>query len=183
MRIIAGRWRGKKIEAPAGAGTRPTSDRAREMIFNVLMSLFLKAGKRWENMTFADVFAGSGAVGIEALSRGAREVICLENGREARACLARNIAGLVGIRNIGDAMTVPAHDPVDVLFMDAPYGQGLWQQAAGALSAQGWIGDETLIIVEMDREKPEKLLENWEEIRACSAGRNLFKLAKRKRRS
>ena len=79
MRIIAGNLRGKLIKAPEGSNTRPTSDRAREMVFNILTSLFLKQGKLWPDITFADVFSGSGAMGIEALSRGAREVFCVEN--------------------------------------------------------------------------------------------------------
>ena len=78
MRIVAGTYRGKQIMAPDSLTTRPTADRARESLFNMLNSLLMKEGKIWTDITFADVFSGTGAVGIEALSRGAKEVFCFE---------------------------------------------------------------------------------------------------------
>lgn len=182
MRIVSGKWRGKTIHAPEGTATRPTSDRARETLFNILNAMLLKEGRQWCDISFADVFAGSGGVGIEALSRGARHVICVENNPVALTCLRQNITGMAGIEVISrDALMPPAGAAVDILFMDAPYGKGLWQTALRALATAGWIGDKTLIIIETDNGLTEEVPDGYEMVRERAAGRNKFLFAKKRR--
>lgn len=180
MRIIAGKWRGKKLMAPEGLTTRPTSDRAKEMLFNILNTYLFKQGRSWEDFAFADVFAGSGGIGIEALSRGAKKVFFIENDRLALSCLKRNITGIVGAEIIVQDATQPSsHAPVDIVFMDAPYGKGLWQNALMAMNESGWISKKTLIIIETDRDNEESLPDGWDLEQKRSAGRNIFLFAYR----
>ncbi len=184
MRIVAGKWRGKTIQAPVGDTTRPTSDRAREMLFNILTSLLLKEGRQWHDISFADVFSGSGAIGIEALSRGARHVWCFENNSTAFTCLRQNAIGLNQIELMNrDALSPPIGKTVDILFMDAPYGKGLWQSALEAFEKAGWIDSETLVIIETDSRLKESLPESYILIQERSAGRNTFLFAKKKTNS
>ena len=146
MRIIAGEWRGRTIEAPAGRDTRPTSDRAREGLFSMLQS---RLGS-FEGLRVADLFAGTGALGLEALSRGAAHCIFVEKHRPALDALARNIAKLgAGERTDLRAQSIEhvALAPCDVLFMDPPYGRGLAQAALDCapqwLAPGGWVALET----------------------------------------
>ena len=178
MRIIAGTLRGKVLTAPQGANTRPTADRARESLFNILNSLLLKGGFSWDKITFADVFAGSGAVGLEAYSRGAQAVFCVENDPSALKALRTNAQGLSKIHILGSsALNPPAHAPVDILFMDAPYGKGLWQLALGAFDAAGWITPKTLIIIETDQKLHEALPKGYCLLQGRNQGRNTFLFA------
>ena len=180
MRVIAGTFRGKVISAPEGMGTRPTADRARESLFNILNSLLMKNGKLWSDLTFADVFSGSGAIGIEALSRGARDVFCIENDPAALITLKKNVQDLSCIHILNqNALTPSPHSPVDVLFMDAPYGKGLWQKALSAFQKAGWIEAQTLIIIETDHKLHETLPIGYTLIQERSQGRNTFLFAKR----
>jgi 16S rRNA (guanine966-N2)-methyltransferase len=146
MRIIAGAWRGRPIEAPAGQATRPTSDRAREGLFSMLAS---RLGT-FEGLQVADLFAGTGALGLEALSRGAAHCTFVEKDRAALDILKRNVAKL----GAGDRADVRAQSaehvslpPCDLVLMDPPYGAGLAQgaldRAADWLAAGGWISLET----------------------------------------
>ena len=184
MRIIAGNLRGKLIKAPEGQNTRPTSDRAREMVFNILTSYFLKQGKLWPDIIFADIFSGSGAMGIEALSRGAKEVLCLENEAAALSCLRQNVQGLKSVRLLAQNALMPMpYKPVSVLFMDAPYGQGLWQKALPAFQSAGWIDNHTLIIIETDKKLKENLPTGYTLLQERSAGRNTFLFAKQEKES
>lgn len=126
MRVVAGELRGRRIEAPAGDRTRPTTDKVREAVFNALGSLEVLDGA-----TVLDLFAGSGAMGIEALSRGAARCTFVENDRAALAALRRNLdsLGLAGRSTVvaGDARTAArAHGRVDVLIADPPYGDTDW---------------------------------------------------------
>ena len=147
MRIIAGAWRGRPIEAPSGIVTRPTSDRAREGLFSMLAS---RIGS-FEGLQVADLFAGTGALGLEALSRGAAYCTFVEKDRAALDALKRNIAKLgAGERSDVRAQAVehaPAPAPCDIVFMDPPYGAGLappaLERAAGWLAPGGWISLET----------------------------------------
>lgn len=184
MRVVGGTYRGKKIIAPESMETRPTADRARESLFNILNSWLLKQGKTWSEISFADVFAGTGAIGIEALSRGAKEVFCFENGKEALNCIRQNIKGLEGIHVFsGNALEPSLHEPVQILFMDAPYGKGLWQKALPAFDKSGWIGDETLVIIETDKKLSEVLPPEFVLLQERSAGRNVFLFAKKEKES
>ena len=93
MRIISGKFKGRTLMAPP-EGTRPTSDRAKEMLFDMLSSFLMKQGKRWENLKFADVFSGSGAVGLEAVSRGCKQVYLFENNIQAQKTIRQNGKGM-----------------------------------------------------------------------------------------
>ncbi|HST36957.1 MAG TPA: 16S rRNA (guanine(966)-N(2))-methyltransferase RsmD [Allosphingosinicella sp.] len=145
MRIIAGEWRGRAIEAPAGDATRPTSDRAREGLFSMLAS---RLGS-FEGLQVADLFAGTGALGLEALSRGAAFCTFVERDRAALDTLKRNIAKLGAaprsdVRAQGvEHVTLP---PCDLILMDPPYGAGLAQpaldRAAQWLAPGGWLSVE-----------------------------------------
>ena len=129
MRIIAGAWRGRKLVAPAGLATRPTSDRAREAIFSMLAS---RVGS-FEGLRVADLFAGSGALGLEALSRGAAFCVFVDNDRAAADAIRANIAALGASGELlpGGAEHVRMPGPLDLAFLDPPYGSGL---AAAALA-------------------------------------------------
>src|SRR5881628_1352305 len=122
MRIIAGQWRGRKLIAPAGQSTRPTSDRAREALFSMLAS---RIGS-FADLRVADLFAGSGALGLEALSRGAAHATFVDNNASAAAAIRRNAEKLkapVQIMTLS-ALSLPKSVPFDIVFADPPYGPG-----------------------------------------------------------
>ncbi|MFZ5610151.1 MAG: 16S rRNA (guanine(966)-N(2))-methyltransferase RsmD [Pseudomonadota bacterium] len=155
MRIIAGRFRGRRLQAPAGVGTRPSSDRLREALFNLLAH---RPGPPLENALIGDFFAGTGALGLEALSRGARHAFFVEPARQALAALRANIARLgVGGQSTVHAIDArrlpPAAQALDFLFLDPPYGQGLALPALERAMAQGWLKSGSLIIVEAGRDE------------------------------
>ena len=151
MRIIGGKYRGKKLVAPAGMQTRPTADRARESLFNIIDSYFLKNGLSWADMNVLDVFAGTGAVGIEALSRGAQKAFLVENNPLAcRAIRANQVAGVVLIeKEVARVGQAPAS--CDMVFLDPPYLKGLVEPALCVLTQNGWIGKQTLVVVEVEK--------------------------------
>lgn len=167
MRIIGGKYRGKKLSAPEGENTRPTADRARESVFNVLDSRFLKEGKAWAEMTVMDAFAGTGALGIESASRGAAVLFFVEKNREALKCLEEN---LLPIRRDGakvsifsDVLLLPdAARAVDLLFMDPPYRQGLAALGLSALKEKGWIDSMTLCVIEVEKKEVDVLPAGFE---------------------
>jgi len=151
MRIIAGQWRGRPISAPKGDATRPTADRTREALFSMLTS---RLGS-FAGLAVADLFAGSGALGLEALSRGAASCIFVEQDRTAIDALKANIAKLGGGASIGAdvrAQSVlalpPATKPLDLILMDPPYGTGAGMVALDKLNRLGWVGDATWISIE-----------------------------------
>ena len=145
MRIVAGRHRGRRLLAPPGETVRPTSDRAREALFNILSHGQLAAeGIPFAGAAVLDAFAGTGALGLEALSRGAAEAAFIEQDREALATLRRNIAALGegGRARIvpGDATRPPrAPSACALAFLDPPYRSGLAGAALTALDAAGWL--------------------------------------------
>ena len=147
MRIIAGQWRGRPLEAPAGGATRPTADRAREGLFSMLAS---RLGS-FEGLQVADLFAGTGALGLEALSRGAAYCTFVEKSRDALDSLARNIAKLgagerAAVQAGGVDHVLPPPRPCDLILMDPPYKTGLAQagvdRAAAWLAPGGWLSVE-----------------------------------------
>lgn len=176
MRIISGTFRGKKLIAPQGDTTRPTSDRAKETLFNLFNTWLLKTGHHWEEISFADVFAGSGAIGIEAASRGARMVSLFENDPKALACIQKNKESIprVQVYTCSALAPPPSTEPVDILFMDAPYGKQLWQQALTAFNRAGWIGSRTMVVIETDEALDETSPIGWRLIQDRHAGRNRF---------
>ncbi len=152
MRIVAGRLRGRVLNAPASRAIRPTSERLRESIFDILTHRYphLLEGAR-----VVDLFAGSGALGIEALSRGANFALFVDDGAEARALLRGNVEqlGLGGITRIwrADATKLgkaPAGAPFTLAFLDPPYAKGLAAPALAALAAGGWLAPGALCVVE-----------------------------------
>ena len=143
MRIIAGRWRGRVLIAPPGEATRPTADRTREALFSMLTS---RLGS-FEELRVADVFAGTGALGLEALSRGAARCTFVERDRDALAALKANIdkLGADGTDIRAQAAESFAGGPFDIVFMDPPYGSGLAQKILPrlALDPGAWVSVET----------------------------------------
>jgi 16S rRNA (guanine966-N2)-methyltransferase len=155
VRIVAGRHRGRRLLAPPGETVRPTSDRAREALFNILSHGQLAAeGIPFAGATVLDVFAGTGALGLEALSRGAAEAAFVEQDREALATLRQNIAALGEAARSrivpGDATRPPSAPLAYALaFLDPPYRSGLGAAALTALDAAGWLTPDALAVVEL----------------------------------
>ena len=176
MRIIAGTFRSRRLTAPPGVSTRPTSDRLRETLFNVLAA-------RIEDSVFIDAYAGAGGVGLEAISRGARQVYLIENERKALRAIRANIAeleigegievlereALIALRQL-DALKVAC----DLCFLDPPYSaHGEYAQALGFLSQSTLIGEKSWVIAEHDRffDPGAKVgsLERWRELKQGDA--------------
>lgn len=149
MRIIAGQWRGRPIQAPAGTETRPTSDRARETLFSMLAS---RIGS-FDGLLVADLFAGSGALGLEALSRGAAGAIFVEQDAAALRSLRANIAAFRAQQQCdvraGSVLTLgPAREVPDVIFLDPPYGTSAGVVALDRMARLGWLGPASWISLE-----------------------------------
>ena len=153
MRIVAGQWRGRPLVAPKGDTTRPTADRTREALFSMLAS---RLGS-FDGLAVADLFAGSGALGLEALSRGAATCLFVEQDRAALDALRANVAALKATGTDVRAASVlalgPARAPLDLVMMDPPYGSGAGAVAADKLARLGWIGDATWVTVETARDE------------------------------
>ena len=153
MRIIAGRFRGAKLAAPKDDAVRPTSDRVREALFNVLVHGI--EGLEIEGARVLDLFAGTGALGMEALSRGARYCLFIEQNPVARGLLRRNVEALqlTGVTRIWrrDATKLgPAGnlEPFDLMFLDPPYGKGLGELALAAANEGSWIKSGAIAVLE-----------------------------------
>jgi 16S rRNA (guanine966-N2)-methyltransferase len=155
MRIIAGRHRGRLLAAPPGEDVRPTGERAREALFNILAhGKFAAVGPAYGGVRVLDAFAGTGAFGLEALSRGAAEVVFIENSRAALPILRQNIAALgetTRTRIVSGDATAPPRGlaPATLAFLDPPYGKGLGARALTALAEAGWLEAGALCIVEI----------------------------------
>jgi 16S rRNA (guanine966-N2)-methyltransferase len=152
VRIIAGEWRGRTLKAPAGDTTRPTADRTRETLFSMLTS---RLGS-FEGLLVADLFAGSGALGLEALSRGAASAIFVEQDPAALRALRANIAALHAqqrsdVRATSVMALGPASRPVELLLLDPPYETGAGAVALDRLRRLGWIAPGAWISVETSR--------------------------------
>ncbi|MBU6252493.1 MAG: 16S rRNA (guanine(966)-N(2))-methyltransferase RsmD [Alphaproteobacteria bacterium] len=151
MRIISGQWRGRPLVAPKGDATRPTADRTREALFSMLVS---RLGGL-EDLRVADLFAGSGALGLEALSRGAAHCIFVEQDRAALDALRANIAKLGATAcdiRAGSVLSLPpTQTPLDLVMMDPPYTSGAGSVALDKLARLGWIGPATLVSIETSR--------------------------------
>src|SRR5579871_2381492 len=152
MRVVGGRLRGRVLATPSSQATRPTSERLRESIFDILEHRF---PGQVEGARVVDLFAGTGALAIEALSRGARFALLVDNGAEARALLRANVEALAlgGVTRIwrADATRLgaaPAGGPFALAFLDPPYGQGLVRPALASLIEGGWLEPNALCVVE-----------------------------------
>ena len=167
MRIVAGTLRGRRIDAPEGKTTRPTTDKVREAVFNALGSL-----SAIEDANVVDLFAGSGALGIEALSRGASHCTFVESDRKALAAIRANIEHL----GLGECATVVAGDAVsniarvdraDIVLADPPYEFEQWQELLDAVAAK-CANSDVVMVVESD--KPLANIEGWETTRSKRYG-------------
>ena len=157
MRVVAGKWRGRALEAPADRAVRPTSDRARESLFDLLTQGRVARGQNpLLDARVLDVFAGTGALGIEALSRGAAEALFLEKDPAALALIRRNLRQLGAVREglviQADAThPPPARAAASVAMLDPPYRSGLAAPALAALLAAGWLAPDALVSVELEK--------------------------------
>lgn len=149
MRVIAGTARSLKLSTPEGMDTRPTTDRIKETLFNMIQFDI-------QGACFLDLFAGSGGIGIEALSRGAKEAVFVDNGREACSCIEKNLkhtklesSGLVYKQDVFVALTALEYrKKFDIIFMDPPYHQELEQKVLEYFTASSLVDENTLIIFE-----------------------------------
>ena len=152
MRIVGGRLRGRPLAAPTSQAIRPTADRLRESLFNILVHAY---DDPVTDARVLDLFAGTGALGFEALSRGAAFALFVDEGAQARALLRENVAtlGLGGVSRIfrRDATRLGAAHPIEAFslaFLDPPYGRGLAEEALASARAGGWLAPGALAVVE-----------------------------------
>ena len=173
MRVISGKWRGRALKAPAGESTRPTSDRAREAIFSMLTS---RLGT-FEDLDVLDLFAGTGALGIEALSRGAGTACFIDNDAAAVKAIRANLAamGTTGdVRQSPVASIGGAPRAHHLVFLDPPYGLGLADPALSHLHERGWIATGALGSVETAA--ADRLTCDWERVVERRFGKALVRL-------
>ena len=151
MRIIAGEWRGRTLFSPQGMATRPTADRVREMLFNMLAS---RIGT-FDGMRVADLFAGSGALGLEALSRGAAFACFVEQDMHAIAAIRTNIEALGAVKRAQllarSASALPSSQPFDLIFADPPYSAGSGSAVVEEVLRAGWAKPGTWLAIETER--------------------------------
>jgi 16S rRNA (guanine966-N2)-methyltransferase len=171
MRVVAGRFRGRPLAAPADQSIRPTSDRVRESVFNILahgLGDFTFAGER-----VIDLFAGTGALGIEAISRGASYCLFVEEAPDARALIRRNVEalGLTGEtrifrRDATDLGPAGNMEPYGLAFLDPPYGKGLGEKALAGLANGGWLKPGAICVFEEKANAPISIPPPYKELDA-----------------
>jgi len=172
MRIIAGKFRGRRLISPRDATIRPTTDRLRESIFNVLAH---RLGT-FEGTRVADIFAGTGAFGLEAASRGAAFITFIEKHRQSLELIRQNLDQF-DIKDkadilIADARNLPnASNPYNVIFMDPPYGKGLAEPTLQSLISANWIAPTGLVIVERAEEDIFEFPDQFEAIKKIKQGK------------
>jgi 16S rRNA (guanine966-N2)-methyltransferase len=154
MRIVAGRHRGRLIAAPEGREVRPTASRAREALFDILSHARFSVRESIAGARVLDAFAGTGALGLEALSRGAEHASFMERDRHARKLLADNVKALGEEKSASVLAADALHPPraaiaCDLIFLDPPYGEKVAAEALTALAQQGWIGAGAVISLEL----------------------------------
>jgi 16S rRNA (guanine966-N2)-methyltransferase len=169
LRIVSGRFRGKPLVAPPGLATRPTGDRARQAVFNILEHAAWS--RPLQGARAIDLFAGSGALGFEALSRGAAFCLFVETDEAARGAIRDNMEafGLFGAarvhrRDATDLGLRPASagPAFDLAFLDPPYAKGLGERALAALAAGGWLEPDALVVFERGVDEPEPAVPGFE---------------------
>lgn len=162
MRIVSGQYRGKTIATPPGDTTRPTSDRARQAVFNILEHAAW--APELHGARVVDVFAGSGALGLEAISRGAAFCLFVETDDAARGAIRENVDAFslfgqtkVHRRDATDLGLMPASvgAPFDIAFLDPPYAKGLGEKAMAQLVAGGWLAPGAIVMFERGRDEPD----------------------------
>jgi 16S rRNA (guanine966-N2)-methyltransferase len=152
MRIVAGKFRGKQLNSPSDDSVRPTADRVRESMFNILAS---QLGPVFDGIRVLDLFAGTGALGLEALSRGASHVTFVETGAEGRGLIRDHIQdfGVAGITKLlrhdaTDLGKPGTFGQFDLVFLDPPYGRGLGEAALAHIAANGWLAPGATLVFE-----------------------------------
>ena len=177
MRIVSGRFRGKALATPRGDATRPTSDRARQAVFNILEHAAWSNGVRDQRVI--DLFAGSGALGFEALSRGAAYCLFIETDEAARGAIRENVEALglfgqtrVHRRDATDLGVRPAGDgpPFELAFLDPPYAKGLGERALEKLAAGDWLAPGAIVIFERGAPEPDVRAPGFEPLDARDYG-------------
>jgi 16S rRNA (guanine966-N2)-methyltransferase len=178
VRIIGGGWRGRRVQFPDSPGLRPTPDRVRETLFNWLQQSI--AGTRC-----LDLFAGSGALGIEALSRGAREVVFVEQARDPARALAAELERLGGssrahvIETAAQRFLAAPGEPFDGVFLDPPYGRGYLPESVAAIDAGGWVKAGGWVYLESERAAGVPAIPpHWDLAKSKSAGEVGYHLAR-----
>src|SRR5436189_3706961 len=168
MRVVGGRLKGRNLASPSSQHIRPTADRLRESLFNILIHAY---GDPISGARVLDLFAGTGALGLEAISRGAAFALFVDDGAEARALLRQNVQalGVAAATRIfrRDATKLgPAHpvEPFSLVFLDPPYGKGLAEKALESARAGGWLTSEALIVVEESVDAAFKAPQGFEEL-------------------
>ena len=156
MRVISGHLKGRKILSPEGYKIRPTSDRAKEMIFNTLNSIFLEKKKSFSDMNVLDLFCGSGALGIESISRGANSVTFVDESKEAITlvktnCLILDIQKKTNFLRIDLKKLEPSNKYFDLFFLDPPYKKKLITQSIELISEHNWIKKFSIGVIEVSR--------------------------------
>ena len=158
MRIVAGQWRGRRLTAPPGAATRPTADRVRQALFDMLLHAPWGGRDTIQGARVLDLFAGSGALGLEALSRGAAHATFVEHDRTALAALGANIAACAAQDRCQvlpiDAFAIPPGEAADLVFLDPPYRQDLVPRATARLRAMHRLAPRALLIAETGHDEP-----------------------------
>lgn len=162
MRVIAGSARRLLLETPRGFDTRPTTDKTKETLFNCLMPYIYDAN-------FLDLFAGSGGIGIEALSRGANSCVFIEKSKEALACIEKNLntthfkdkSTVIRGDVLGALSTLHGYDSFDIIFMDPPFNKGLEEDVLHYLSKSSLINEDTIIVIESSNETDFSYLESF----------------------
>jgi 16S rRNA (guanine966-N2)-methyltransferase len=168
MRVVGGRLKGRNLASPASRDIRPTADRLRESVFNIVIHAY---DNPIEGARVLDLFAGTGALGIEAISRGAAFALFVDNGTEARALLRNNVEalGLGGVTKVfrRDATNLgPAHpvEPFALVFLDPPYAKGLAENALVSLRDGAWLKPSALLVVEEAKAAAFKAPDGFEEL-------------------
>jgi 16S rRNA (guanine966-N2)-methyltransferase len=183
MRVIGGAFRGRALVAPEGMATRPTADRVRQALFDVLAHA--PWSRPFEGLRVMDVFAGSGALGIEAISRGAAICVFVETDAGARGAIRDNVEalGLFGKTRVHrrDAAALglkPAADgaPFDLVFLDPPYAKGLGEKALAELLAGGWLAQGAVCVLERAKDEPAAAVAGFEtlDVRAWGPAQVVF---------
>ena len=177
LRIIGGRWRGRRLRFAAQTGLRPTPDRVRETLFNWLAPVV--RGSRC-----LDLYAGSGALGLEAASRGATEVVLVDHAATVVATLREQVAlleaGQVSVvqADVRQWLQGPSR-PFDIVFLDPPFHQQLLPGCMGLLEANGWLAPDAFVYIEAEKGLQPELPENWSVYRSKQAGQVGYHLARR----
>lgn len=173
MRIISGQYRGRALVAPPGLSTRPTADRVRQALFDVLAHAPFAPDLHGARVI--DLFAGSGALGLEAMSRGAAYCLFVETDETARGAIRTNLdslnllgAGRVHRRDATEIGVRPATDgaPFDLAFLDPPYGKGLGEKALAGLLVGGWLAEGALCVLERGADEADPAIDGFDVIDA-----------------